>query len=508
MQALVKKKPKADPKDWYTGLDLIEKEEPKTSEERPVKVEVISAGICGTDVGVYLGKESLGITLMKLHSDNVTLGHEFCGRITEVADEKAKEYLADLVLDADFKNLRVRSYIEGKNAKKIAAQADFVSFLNKNFFVAGEMHFTCGKCLQCTHNEEHVCKNTIGKGLHEDGAFASFMVMPANRIVLFEHGEVDPRIISFMDALGNGVHTAQSAEIKGKTILVTGVGVQGVMSIAVAKAMGAGHVYATDVVPKDHKGVDKLGVALKIGADAAFDVGTPEGITALKDRIMKDTDNTGVDVVFEMSGSYDAYKQIFHLIRMGGTLLLLGLPAGKMEVDFSTSIIFRGLVIKGIYGRRIWETWKLMRGLLRAGLEKTLLSSGIITAELPLSDYDKGFQMLVRGDAIKVLLKPAVPYGGNKFEIRQYRPGDKEDAYALHVEALSAAGTYVSGGNWEDDFKDIQSVYIKTGGDFLVGTLDDEIVAMGALKKIAQDKAEIKRMRVKPALQRNGFGQK
>jgi threonine 3-dehydrogenase len=121
---------------------------------------------------------------------------------------------------------------------------------------------------------------------------------------------------------------------------------------------------------------------------------------------MKDTDNTGVDVVFEMSGGYKAYEQVFELIRMGGTVLLLGLPAGKMEVDFSTNIIFKGLIIKGIYGRRIWETWDLMRELLHNGLEKTLLDSGIVTAELTLADYDKGFQMLIKGDAIKILLKP------------------------------------------------------------------------------------------------------
>jgi threonine 3-dehydrogenase len=406
MKALVKKKPIADPKIWYTGLDLIEKEEPNTTPERPVKVEVISGGICGTDVGVYIGKESLGITLMKLKADNVTLGHEFCGKISEVSELNAKEHLAELVLKGNFKNKEITGYISGKNAKDIAAQGDFVSFLNKNFYVAGEMHFTCGKCLQCTHNEEHVCKNTIGKGLHEDGAFATYMVMPANRIVFFEEGEISPKIISFMDALGNGVHTAQSADIRGKTILVTGIGVQGLMSIAVAKAMGAGNIYATDIVPKDRTGVDKLGIALKLGATAAFDVSTEEGRKALKDRIMKDTDNTGVDVVFEMSGGYKAYEQVFELIRMGGTALLLGLPAGKMEVDFSTSIIFKGLIIKGIYGRRIWETWDLMRELLHNGLEKTLLDSGIITAELPLAEYDKGFQMLTKGDAIKILLKP------------------------------------------------------------------------------------------------------
>ena len=508
MRALVKKKPKGDPKNWYVGLDLVEKKEPYTTKDRPVKIEVVSGGICGTDVGVYLGKESLGITLKKLKSEDVTLGHEFSGKIVEVSERKAKEYLARLLLNGDFKNKKVKKYISSKSVKNLAGRTDFVQFLRDNFYVAGEMHFTCGNCLQCTHGEEHVCKNTIGKGLHEDGAFANFMVMPANRIVLFEKGEIDPRIISFMDALGNAVHVAQSAEIKGKTVLVTGVGVQGLMSIACAKAMGAGRIYATDIVPKNHTGADKLGIARKLGASAVFDVGTMEGVVALKQRIMRDTDNTGVDVVFEMSGSYEAYKQIFQLIRMGGTLLLLGLPAGKMEVDFSTDIIFRGLTVKGIYGRRIWETWELMRKLLKAGLEKTLLDSGIITVELPLAEYDKGFKMLIQGDAIKVLLRPgAADFGDKSLKIRRYESRDQKSAYALHIKALSAAGTYQKGGSWDGDFKNLEKVYIKSGGDFFVGIMNRSLVAMGALKKLSKDKAEIKRMRVDPAFQRHGFGQ-
>jgi threonine 3-dehydrogenase len=121
---------------------------------------------------------------------------------------------------------------------------------------------------------------------------------------------------------------------------------------------------------------------------------------------MSETDNTGVDVVFEMSGQYGAYKDAFKNIRMGGTLLLLGLPAGKLEVDFSTDIIFKGLTIKGIYGRRVFDTWSLMRYLLSKGLDKKILDSGIITHQLLLEEYELGFQALIKGEAIKVLLKP------------------------------------------------------------------------------------------------------
>lgn len=405
MKALVKQKPTAPPA-WYQGLELIDRPEPQVSPERPVKIQTISAGICGTDIGIYNGKDSLAIAMAKIAGDNVILGHEFCGRLVDIHPSALVE-VAQLVLRQRLISPAVITYLAGTMAAQLAVRPDFVAFLNQNFYVSAEMHFTCGQCLQCRIGHQHVCKKTIGKGLHEDGAFTDFMVIPANRLVLFEVGEVAPEIISFMDALGNAVHTAQSTDLVGKTVLITGAGVQGLMSCAVASQLGANKIFVTDVIPKQAAGlVDKLGIAQKLGATAVFDVGRAEGRQALVETIAKETDQTGVDVAFEMSGSYEAYATALANLRMGGELLLLGLPAKKMAVDFSTDVVFKGLTIKGIYGRRVFDTWDLMRYLLAKGLESKILNSGIITHQLPLERYEEGFQALINGQAIKVLLKP------------------------------------------------------------------------------------------------------
>lgn len=405
MRALVKKKPN-NPPAWYQGLELIDRPEPQVSLERPVKIKIISAGICGTDVGIYNGKDSLAIAMTKIAGDDVILGHEFCGRLVDI-HPSARLEVAELVLRQRLISPAVIEYLAGTSAAELAKRPDFIEFLNQHFYVSAEMHFTCGQCLQCRIGHQHVCKKTIGKGLHEDGAFTDFMVIPANRLVLFEVGEVAPEIISFMDALGNAVHTAQSTDLVGKTVLITGAGVQGLMSCAVASQLGANKIFVTDVIPKQAPGlVDKLGIAKKLGATTVFDVGRAEGQQALVETIAKETDQTGVDVAFEMSGNYQAYATALASLRMGGELLLLGLPAKKMEIDFSTDVVFKGLTIKGIYGRRIFDTWDLMRYLLAKGLESKILNSGIITHQLPLERYEKGFQALINGQAIKVLLKP------------------------------------------------------------------------------------------------------
>ena len=403
MKALVKKRP-TNPPAWYVGLDYIDKPEPEVTAERSVKLQIVSTGICGTDVGIYQGKDSLANAMSHNQDAETILGHEFCGRIVDI-HASAKADVANLLLRKKLLNPELAQYVSGATAQTLAERKDFIEFLNQHFYVSAEMHFTCLECLQCRTGHQHVCKNTIGKGIHEDGAYTDFMVVPANRLVLFEIGEVPPEIISFMDAIGNGVHTCQSVDLVGRTILITGAGLQGLMSCAIAKQLGAGKIFVTDVVAKN-SGLDKLGIAKKLGADFTFDVSTSDGLNQLRQTIARETDNTGVDIVFEMAGHYSAYQAIFPNIRMGGTILLLGLPAGKLEVDFSKDIIFKGLTVKGIYGRRVFDTWDLLRYLLANGLTQTILDSGVITHQLVLKDFDQGFQALVKGQAIKVLLKP------------------------------------------------------------------------------------------------------
>lgn len=402
MKALIKRKP-TNPPEWYTGLELIDAPEPNVTESRPIKLKIVSSGICGTDVGIYQGKDSLAIAMSKLTDAYVILGHEFVGKLFDV-HQSALGALAERVKRSGNHSERVASYVFGKTAEQLATQPDFVEFVQSAFYITAEMHFTCHACLQCRIGEEHVCKNTIGKGILEHGSYAEYMTVPVDRLVLIENGEIDPRVISFMDAIGNGVHTAQSVELVGKTVLITGAGVQGLASTAIARMMGANKIFVTDVA--NPNGVDKLSMAKKMGADFVFDVGTDAGRNELAETIARETDTTGVDAVFEMSGNYKAYMQAFAHIRMGGTLLLLGLPAGKMEVDFSTNVIFKGLTIKGIYGRRVFDTWDMMRYLMAHGLQEKILASGMITHELPLDEFDAGFQALMSGQAIKVLLKP------------------------------------------------------------------------------------------------------
>jgi len=402
MKALIKKKP-INPPEWYKGLEIADMPEPEVSAERPVKLKIVSSGICGTDVGIYQGKDSLAIAMSRLKQDKVILGHEFCGRVQEI-HKSAREQVAQMIIRRDNRSSKVKSYLEGKSVEDLTRDKKFVEFLRDNFYVTAEMHFTCGNCIQCRIGDEHVCKGTIGKGILEDGSYTEYMVAPANRLVFIEEGEIAPEIISFMDAIGNGVHTAQSADLVGKTLLITGAGVQGLCSLAIARMMGANKIFITDAVRQG--GVDKLSIAKKLGADGVFDAGTDEGRASLAETIAHETDNTGVDIVFEMSGNYKAYEQALKSVRMGGTLLLLGLPAGKMEIDFSTDVIFKGLTIKGIYGRRVFDTWDLMRYLLSRGLDKKILESGVITHQLPLADYKKGFEALCNGEAIKVILKP------------------------------------------------------------------------------------------------------
>ena len=404
MQALVKRTPTNPPR-WYQGLELIEKPEPELSPERNVKLEIVSGGICGTDVGIYQGKDSLANAMAKVKQENVTLGHEFCGKILSL-HPSALPQVARMLQRRRSVTKPVQQHLHGKSVEQLAADPKLVEFLHQHFFATAEMHFTCGQCLQCRTGHQHVCKNTIGKGMHEDGAFADQMVIPANRLVLIEQGEIPIEIISFMDALGNAVHTAQSADLVGKTVLITGAGVQGLMSCAVARMMGAAKIFVTDVPPKNAGALDKLKIAKNLGADFTFDVSGPEGLEQLRATIAAETDATGVDVAFEMAGHYGAYPQIFDNIRMGGQALFLGFPAGKLEVDFSKEIIFKGLYLHGIYGRRVFDTWDLMRVLLAKGLTDRLMRSGIITHQLPLKDFEKGFAALLNGQAIKVLLQP------------------------------------------------------------------------------------------------------
>lgn len=409
MKALVKSKPPAYGP-WPEGLALLNRPEPGLASPTDVLVGVIAGGICGTDVGIYHSKDSLRASMAGIADEGVVTGHEFCGRI-EDAGPKAAALLARQVLSKYSSDRKLGRHLRRKTPAALARSAGFVDFLREEFIVTAEMHVTCGRCAQCKLGSYHVCTNTVIRGLHDDGAFAPFVALPAENIVLFRKGEIPEEVVAFMDAIGNATHTVQSlSSVKGKAVAVLGAGVIGLMSVAIARAAGAKTIFVTDAShgKNTHEKLVKrrFRVARALGADECFDVALTAGKEQFYRAAKSRNHGAGVDAVLEMSGSYRAYEDAFQVLRMGGEMSLLGLTAGTMPVDFSKHVIFPGRTIHGIIGRRVWSTWEMMTDLLRRGLARRFQDAGFVTHQFPLADYRKAFAAIDDGDALKVLLRP------------------------------------------------------------------------------------------------------
>jgi threonine 3-dehydrogenase len=410
MKALVKDIP-TDSAPWPVGLRLEDRPIPENVGPDEVLIKVVAAGICGTDSGIYHCKNSLRNEMIKVHGDSVIIGHEFCGRIQKAGIE-ALLRLAEIVEHDSRLDPEIESFVRGRSSTQLVADSSFLAFLQEHFIASAEMHITCGWCYQCRLGDKHVCRNTVIKGVHSDGAFAEYVKVPGRNLVLFRAGEIPTSIIAFMDAIGNAVHTVQSANLVGQNVVILGAGTQGVMATAIAHRSGASRIYVTDFSNASrgmtHEKVEnnRFALAKRFGAAECFDLALPEERERMKKRVMEDTNGTGADVALEMSGSYSAYRDAFDLLRMGGEFVLLGIPEGEVKMDFARDVIFRGLTIRGVIGRRVFQTWEVMRNMLSAGLAKEFLDSGFVSRELPLEQYDEGFAALARGEALKVILKP------------------------------------------------------------------------------------------------------
>ncbi len=409
MKAVVKQKPEMYSA-WQKGLQLIEKDVPQVTKPGDVQLRVVAAGICGTDVGIYMSKDSLKNSMSGLKTPNVTIGHEFCGSIT-AAGSKARLRLAELLVRQAATDRETRKFTKGRSGKQVARDRSLIEFLGRNFIATAEMHITCGVCAQCRLGEYHVCTNTIIRGLHGDGAFAEYVVLPAENILIFRQGEIPEEIVAFMDAIGNATHTVQSlSAIKGKSVAVLGVGVIGLMSVAIAKAAGAKKILVTDAShgENSHEKLEerRFMMARSLGADECFDVSIPAERERFYAVAKNENHGAGVDAVLEMSGSYHAYEDAFKVVRMGGEISLLGLTNGSMQVDFAKNVIFAGVTIHGVIGRRVWSTWDLMTRILKKGLAKRFLKAGFVTHQFPLNQFNEAFAAIESGDALKVLLRP------------------------------------------------------------------------------------------------------
>jgi threonine 3-dehydrogenase len=315
-----------------------------------VLVRVKIASICGTDLHIY-GWDRWSQGRIK---PPVTLGHEFCGVVEKVGSEVAAVKAGD--------------------------------------FVSAEMHVNCGHCHQCRVGEAHICPNVKIIGIDQDGAFADLVKIPASNII-----KLDPAIpehyAAILDPLGNAVHTVLAGPIAGRTALVTGCGPIGLMAIVVAKACGSSAVFATET--NEHR----RALAKKMGADMVLNPATEDAVA----RILSETNNTGVDVLLEMSGNPTAIQQGFKALRAGGRASLLGIPTENVPLDLVNDVIFKGATVQGIYGRRMYETWVQMTALLKAG---RLNLEPLFGERIPLEQFEDAFAKLQGGLAGKILLYP------------------------------------------------------------------------------------------------------
>ena len=331
------------------GTEIREVKIPKFG-RTDVLVKVKVASVCGTDLHIYNWDKW---AQHRIHPPLIP-GHEFCGEVFAYGDE--------------------------------------VTTVKEGDFVSAEMHVACGKCFQCRTGEAHICQNVKIIGVDADGAFAEYVCIPESNI-----WKLDPAIpqeyASILDPLGNAVHTVLAGDIAAKTVAVTGCGPIGLFAIAVARACGAAKVFAIEVNEY------RRAVAKQMKADYVLDPSTQDVRKIVHDA----TDGIGVDVVCEMAGHPDAIRTGFDIVRRGGRVSLLGLTSKPISLNFSEDIIFKGITIQGINGRRMYQTWYQMTALLKAG---KLDLHPVITDRLAMRDFSKGMDRLKTGEASKILLYP------------------------------------------------------------------------------------------------------
>jgi threonine 3-dehydrogenase len=315
-----------------------------------VLVRVKAASICGTDLHIY-GWDRWSQGRLR---PPVTLGHEFCGVVERVGEE--------------------------------------VTAIRAGDFVSAEMHVNCGHCHQCRLGQAHICQNLKIIGIDQDGAFAEFVKIPASNIVKLD-ASIPECYAAILDPLGNAVHTVLAGPIAGQTVLVTGCGPIGLMSIAVAKACGSSTVFATET------SAERRDMAKRMGADVVIDPRAEDAVS----RILVDTSRTGVDVLLEMSGNPSAIQQGFQALRAGGRASLLGIPTENVPLDLVNDVIFKGATVQGIYGRRMYETWVKLLALLKAG---RLNLDALFGEREPLEKFEAAFAKLQGGLPGKILLYP------------------------------------------------------------------------------------------------------
>jgi threonine 3-dehydrogenase len=331
------------------GLRLIEVPEPLCGADQ-VKIRVLKAGLCGTDLHLDAWDEWAASTVVA----PLTIGHEFYGEVVEVGAE-------------------VTGITPGDRA-------------------SGEGHIVCGRCRNCRAGRRHVCINTIGLGVNTNGAFADYVVLPAANVWL-QPDAIDPEVGAIFDPLGNATHTALQWPVVGEDVLITGAGPIGVLAAAIVRHAGAKHVVVTDV--SDYR----LGLAASAGADLCVNVASTRIADAQRDLGMRE----GFDIGLEMSGAPSAVSEMLANLNHGAKVAMLGLPKDPYPIDWGR-VITHMITIKGIYGREMFETWYLMSSMLATSAVFAEAVRSVITHRFAAEDWPEAFATARAGNCGKVIL--------------------------------------------------------------------------------------------------------
>ena len=339
---------KSEPGIWESTADI------PTIGVSDVLIKIHKTAICGTDLHIYNWDDWAKKTIpVPMH-----VGHEYVGEIVKIGSEVKDIKIGDRV--------------------------------------SGEGHIACGHCRNCKSGKEHLCIHTIGVGVTREGAFAEFLSIPAKNAFKVPD-DIPDDIVSVFDPLGNAVHTALSFDLIGEDVLITGAGPVGLFASQIARFVGARHVVITDINLYRLKIAEKMGATRTINLSDCKEPG--DSLKKLK-AVMDELGMTeGFDVGLEMSGNPNAFRDMLTTMNNGGNIAFLGIPSKPFEIDWS-ELVFKGITVKGIYGREMFETWYKMASMLQSGLDV----SPVITHNLPVDKFLEGFELMKAGNCGKVIL--------------------------------------------------------------------------------------------------------
>ena len=314
-----------------------------------VLVRVRAAGICGTDVHIY-DWDQWSQNRIK---PPVVIGHEFVGEVAEIGRA--------------------------------------VRYVNPGQRVSAEGHITCGHCEFCRTGQAHICRDVKIIGVDRDGCFAEYISIKAGNLWPVPDAIPD-HVAAMFDPLGNAMHTVMAEPVSGKSVLITGAGAIGLFAVAIARYAGASQIIVIE------PSAFKREYARLVGADLLFD----PAVEGVEEIILQNTEDLGPQILLEMSGHPHAISQGFRLLRNGGCACVLGIPPAPITLDWAKDIIFKGITIKAINGRRMYDTWFQSQNFMLKELEKI---NRLITHRLPFDQFERGFELLHNGEAVKVVLE-------------------------------------------------------------------------------------------------------